>query len=80
MVVHSPATALDTAPAFAAAASTATVRQPSTAQEPSTTQVTRPSPATAPDGRVAGSTAPRQGRPLPHQVEVQSRVAPATTA
>src|SRR5829696_5400379 len=57
-----------------------TVRQPRNAQEPSTAQVTRPRPATAPDGTVAGSTPPCQGTPLPHQVEVQSTVAPAATA
>jgi hypothetical protein len=60
--------------------STVTVRQPRDAQEPSTTQVTRPRPATTPDGTVAGSTPPCQGTPPPHQVEVQSRVAPAATA
>jgi len=68
-------------PASAAARdSTMTVRQPITSQEASTTQVTRPRPAIAPSGTVPGATPPCQGRPVPHQVEVQTTVAPAATA
>src|SRR5215218_4551065 len=71
---------LPTAPSRPARASTATVRQPRNSQDPSTTQVTSPRPAMVPSGTVPGATPASQGRPLPHQVEVQPAQAPAATA